>query len=998
MSDDGPGTTPASVTSVTSDAGGGGRDSANDDASPESSSRRGTGLADEMPFAASAGASSGWADELERSASPDPHETRSPRDSHGSQGSSHRPRRSDSFNLTRSIPIPEDEDMPTGFGADVIIPGPELDSVSMPLSVGANETIDARHVRARSEERASPTHVPPAHQSMRIERGSSLISDRRSSRDDHRTDVTGGPKSTGYAGATKATRAKSDGKDSLRKLFKLPDDEVLIEEYLCALYKKILLQGRMYLFRNYVCFYSNVFGYQKNKVIPLKDVTIVRRAYTVKVVPNAIEIVCNGKCEFFTSFIFPDRAYRNITNAWKECSQYAKIFAAADVDNGKAAAEMLVAPKLSSPPSAEVAAMLGLPNGGDDVNGDVNDVGSKGSGPRSSGSEGRVGRRRGKDKDGEEEAASTSRHLGGDAPASRNGSGPNSAGSQSASAMAPRHPGDKWGERSSDGSPAASLGPESSSGPASVHSESLSTGGTRRRGSGSVSGVRRSVTSPAGMGLDMAPGESADAYESGPGVGHVSDEDDEEEEEEDGSGPNSAGDVTNEDDFGERLIATSTPVPPRPSDMRTLEECVLECAVQDVFQLVWSDSAAGAFGAEDHASRGETAVQTTKWSRHRHHGHARDLAFIAPVNASIGPKQTNCHQTQSYHACRGGVLVVDTSQVQTDIPYGDYFRVETRWEIAPAPPYRRRVDGVVVNRCTVWIGLRIPFHRSTMLRKVIEQSVSDECKKSAAGTVQLLADALRRQDEAARSRAAAVEAPSPREALDRLTSLGRGSGGGGGKEGGDVVDVSKLNIPDDSFDIISRMLFGSRPKQRPPDDASGSSPGRLTAASHAKNAGGGVGLTVALARGSGDSSSAGFRSTLTSPSGPLTPSGMSDRGPSSPKRILRGWRGVARSWLAAVPGAELGGPGHALVAMGLLLGALAVAWSLVGLAWRVSTGGYVSLGPGGGLNDGNDVEYWRRRAAQLEKELQALERRVAFVAGEVSHANRALAEAASQLK
>ena len=107
-----------------------------------------------------------------------------------------------------------------------------------------------------------------------------------------------------------------------------------------------------------------------------------------------------------------------------------------------------------------------------------------------------------------------------------------------------------------------------------------------------------------------------------------------------------------------------------------------------------------------------------------------------------------------------------------------------------------------------------------------------------------------------------------------------------------------------------------------------------------------------------------------------------------------------RSWLTAVlGGGPVGGPGHALVAMGLLLGALAVAWSLVGLAWRVSTGGHVSLGPGGGLNDGGyDVEYWRRRAAQLEKELQALERRVAFVAGEVSHANRALAEAASQLK
>ena len=57
-----------------------------------------------------------------------------------------------------------------------------------------------------------------------------------------------------------------------------PQDEVLVEEYLCALYKKILLQGRMYLFSNYVCFYSNVFGYQKKKVIALKNVTIINKA------------------------------------------------------------------------------------------------------------------------------------------------------------------------------------------------------------------------------------------------------------------------------------------------------------------------------------------------------------------------------------------------------------------------------------------------------------------------------------------------------------------------------------------------------------------------------------------------------------------------------------------------------------------------------------------------------------------------------------------------
>ena len=72
--------------------------------------------------------------------------------------------------------------MPTGFGADIIIPGPSIDSpgdshgeVSMPLSAGANETDAIRHRRARSEEpsAADPMH-PPGPQSMRIERSRTL--------------------------------------------------------------------------------------------------------------------------------------------------------------------------------------------------------------------------------------------------------------------------------------------------------------------------------------------------------------------------------------------------------------------------------------------------------------------------------------------------------------------------------------------------------------------------------------------------------------------------------------------------------------------------------------------------------------------------------------------------------------------------------------------------------------------------------------------------------
>ena len=52
--------------------------------------------------------------------------------------------------------------------------------------------------------------------------------------------------------------------------------------------------------------------------------------------------------------------------------------------------------------------------------------------------------------------------------------------------------------------------------------------------------------------------------------------------------------------------------------------------------------------------------------------------------------------------CAGGVLVIDTSQVMADIPYGDYFRVESRWEVAPAAPFHNR-DGTVTYRSTVWV-------------------------------------------------------------------------------------------------------------------------------------------------------------------------------------------------------------------------------------------------------------------------------------------------------
>jgi hypothetical protein len=123
----------------------------------------------------------------------------------------------------------------------------------------------------------------------------------------------GGGSNGGYGGeqqdpapASWARRAQNR-LEELRRFFGLPDDETLIDEYHCALRKTILFQvgagsagprerasvrpplgmrghvqhrssptpapraqGRMYVFDSHICFYSNVFGFIKKKVISYK--------------------------------------------------------------------------------------------------------------------------------------------------------------------------------------------------------------------------------------------------------------------------------------------------------------------------------------------------------------------------------------------------------------------------------------------------------------------------------------------------------------------------------------------------------------------------------------------------------------------------------------------------------------------------------------------------------------------------------------------------------
>lgn len=106
--------------------------------------------------------------------------------------------------------------------------------------------------------------------------------------------------------------------EDFRKIFKkLPETERLIVDYSCALQKDILLQGRLYLSENWLCFYSNIFRWETTITIQLKDVTSMTKEKTAKLIPNAIQISTENEKHFFTSFGARERSFMMIFRLWQ---------------------------------------------------------------------------------------------------------------------------------------------------------------------------------------------------------------------------------------------------------------------------------------------------------------------------------------------------------------------------------------------------------------------------------------------------------------------------------------------------------------------------------------------------------------------------------------------------------------------------------------------------------------------------------------------------------
>ncbi|XVF79759.1 hypothetical protein PTKIN_Ptkin15bG0015500 [Pterospermum kingtungense] len=372
--------------------------------------------------------------------------------------------------------------------------------------------------------------------------------------------------------------------EEYRQLFRLPPEELLVQDFNCAFQESILLQGHMYLFVHCICFYSNIFGYETKKIIAFNEITSVKRAKTAGIFPNAIEIFAGGKKYFFASFLSRDEAFKLIHDGWVQHGCGAKkiterqesMFETSSQENGFVAIK-----KVNSSKSL------------------INDM------------------------------ESTDR--GEDVPTSK--------------------------VRSYSYND-AKVGPES------------------------VINTRSS----AGADTCSWKPENCDAVKV--------------------------------PDCFTKVAETKFPI-----------------KVEEFFNLYFSDNAVN-FVESFHGRCGDKEFSCSSWCPCDKFGRVRDVTFKHPIKVYLGAKFGSCQEAQKFRIYKNSHLVIETSQEISDVPYGDYFRVEGLWDV------ERYSDGPEEG-CILKVYVNVAFSKSTVWKGKIEQSTLEECREAYATWIQMAHELLK---------------------------------------------------------------------------------------------------------------------------------------------------------------------------------------------------------------------------------------------------------------
>ncbi|XP_033609482.1 GRAM domain-containing protein 2B isoform X3 [Cryptotermes secundus] len=111
--------------------------------------------------------------------------------------------------------------------------------------------------------------------------------------------------------------SKSRQKKFHRHFKQVAAEEHVLNYYSCALVGDILLQGHLYITKNYFAFYSNVFGYVTKLLIPTVSVIKISKEKTARIIPNAIGVATEDDKHVFCSLLSRDSTYTLMVQVWK---------------------------------------------------------------------------------------------------------------------------------------------------------------------------------------------------------------------------------------------------------------------------------------------------------------------------------------------------------------------------------------------------------------------------------------------------------------------------------------------------------------------------------------------------------------------------------------------------------------------------------------------------------------------------------------------------------
>ncbi|XP_059061598.1 uncharacterized protein LOC131854486 [Achroia grisella] len=111
--------------------------------------------------------------------------------------------------------------------------------------------------------------------------------------------------------------SKARQKKFMRHFPQVGPEERVVNYYSCALVGDLLLQGHLYITKNYFAFYSNVFGYVTKLLIPTSSVIRISKEKVARIIPNAVGVSTRDERHVFGSLLSRDAAYKLMTHVWK---------------------------------------------------------------------------------------------------------------------------------------------------------------------------------------------------------------------------------------------------------------------------------------------------------------------------------------------------------------------------------------------------------------------------------------------------------------------------------------------------------------------------------------------------------------------------------------------------------------------------------------------------------------------------------------------------------